>query len=159
MFRTAYLLSRSQTIADDITQEVFLRLIGKYHLFDQSKPFRPWLYRLTVNVARNLQRKQRWLRLFKQQEQETLPDAQERPTQFTSEREVQLWHAIEQLSQKCREVIILHYYQDLRLEEVAYALQIPLGTCKSRLNAALAKLRLYMIEEQNERNERSNVYE
>jgi len=157
VFRTALLLTRSQTMADDVTQETFIRVMRKYHLYDESKSFRPWLYRLTVNVARNMLRKQKWLKWMGNHytdEGGEMPEAL-----VVSEKNDQLWSAILRLSQKCREVVILHYYQDLRLEEVAYALQIPVGTCKSRLNAALSKLRSMMNEQRNDIFEGDKVYE
>ncbi|WP_328587365.1 sigma factor-like helix-turn-helix DNA-binding protein [Gottfriedia luciferensis] len=58
------------------------------------------------------------------------------------------------MPQKSREVIILHYYLELKLDEVANSLDIPIVTCKSRLNYALSKLRksmsvneFFMVEE------------
>lgn len=58
-----------------------------------------------------------------------------------NEQEKELLQEINLLSQKLKEVIILHFYSGLKLYEVADVLDIPLGTCKSRLNAALKKLR------------------
>ncbi|OAB37090.1 hypothetical protein PMSD_09820 [Paenibacillus macquariensis subsp. defensor] len=59
-----------------------------------------------------------------------------------SEGQQQLWTAVGRLSHKQREVVTLHYYGGLSLPEAASILGIPLGTCKSRLHAALQKMRL-----------------
>jgi RNA polymerase sigma factor (sigma-70 family) len=55
-----------------------------------------------------------------------------------------IWKKINGLSYKQREIIILHFYHGLRIREVAKHLGIPSGTCKSRLNSALNKLRKYL---------------
>jgi RNA polymerase sigma-70 factor (ECF subfamily) len=52
----------------------------------------------------------------------------------------ELWKEINNLPLKSREIIVMHYYSGLKLNEIATALGIPLGTCKSRLNAALSSL-------------------
>jgi RNA polymerase sigma-70 factor (ECF subfamily) len=54
--------------------------------------------------------------------------------------------ALDQLSPKLREVVVLNIYQGLRYQEVADVLQIPLGTVKSRLNLALAALKQSLHE-------------
>lgn len=129
----------------DVTQETFLQVFKKYHTYDSSRPIEPWIYKITVNTARNTLRKQRWLSFTSQ-----LPDS----TDFDgidnqilkNEEEMELWKAINQLSQKCREVVILHYYLDMKLHEVAYSLGIPLGTCKSRLHYALSTLKKQLVQ-------------
>ncbi len=52
----------------------------------------------------------------------------------------ELWTVINKLTLKSREIIVLHYYSGLKLQEISTILGIPLGTCKSRLNTALTSL-------------------
>lgn len=140
VYGIALMLTRSTATADDIMQETFLRAFLKFDQYDPSRPLRPWLYRITVNLAKSAVRRQR--RLFFQ---ESLPETgdecllEERILKNENDRE--LWHSVNQLSAKRREVIILHYYAEMSLPEVAEALQIPEGTCKSRLHEALKQLR------------------
>ncbi|MBB6674924.1 sigma-70 family RNA polymerase sigma factor [Cohnella nanjingensis] len=143
VYGIALMLTRSKTLADDVTQETFLRAFQKYHLFDAAKPIRPWLYRITVNLTRNLLRKQRWLTFFGQMPEEARTDyASLDELLLRTEREQELWQAVNRLSKRRREVVALHYYVGLPLQEAAYILDIPLGTCKSRLHAALKQLRM-----------------
>ncbi|WP_232697527.1 RNA polymerase sigma factor [Brevibacillus daliensis] len=144
VYRTAYFLTKSKSMADDITQETFIRMIKKFHLYDPTKPIEPWIYRITINITRNMIRKQKLLNLvgftsnFSEEEVETKI--------LKNERKDELWSVINLLPHKSKEVIILHFYSELTLEEVANSLEIPLGTCKSRLNYALTKLRKSISE-------------
>jgi RNA polymerase sigma factor (sigma-70 family) len=139
VYGIALMMTKSKMLADDITQETFLRAFQKFHLYDSTKPLRPWLFRMTINMIRSTQRKQRWLTFFGQ-----VPDAMSDSLEdliLKNEREQELWQVVNTLLKKRRDVIILHYYAGLTLQEVASILGIRLGTCKSRLHAALKQLR------------------
>lgn len=140
VYRTAYFLTKSKAMADDITQETFIRMINKIHLYDPKKPIEPWIYRITINITRNMLRKQKLMNLIRIPSENAKGNLVETSVVQT-ERHEELWEEINQLSRKSKEVIILHFYLELTLTEVAESLDIPLGTCKSRLNYALKKLR------------------
>jgi RNA polymerase sigma factor (sigma-70 family) len=140
VFCTAYFLTRSKTLADDITQETFIKIIKNMSKYDVNKPLKPWIYKITINTTRNMLRKNKWLNFVG-----ITPDTEDKETieqvVLQTEKEKELIQEIDQLSQKLKEVIVLHFYSELKLKEVAEVLDIPIGTCKSRLNAALNKLR------------------
>ena len=146
VYSIALMMTKSSVLADDITQETFLRAFQKFHLYDPSRPLRPWLYRMTVNMVRSALRKQRWLTLFGQipTEEKSTRCLEELVVQ--TERERELWQAVQGLTDKRKEVIILHYYAGLPLQEVAAILNIRPGTCKSRLHAALQQLRTASLD-------------
>ena len=142
IYRAALFLTKSKELAEDISQEVFMRAFDKYHTFDMTKPVRPWLYQIMLNMIRSYYRKN----IFHIQLEALTKLPQDETTFveqnfFKKEEDRYLWHKISSLSLKLREVLVLHFYMDMTLEEVAQILKIPLGTCKSRLNAALTKLR------------------
>ena len=140
VFRIALFLTKSSVLADDVTQETFMLVFRKYHLFDPAKPLKPWIYKIALNTTRNMLRKQHWLKFVGETpEKRSLELVEEKVLQ--SEANQELWRAILSLSLKNREVVILHFYSGLTLQEVAKVLSIPIGTCKSRLNAALHALR------------------
>jgi RNA polymerase sigma-70 factor (ECF subfamily) len=143
VYRTAYFLTKSKVMADDITQETFIRIIKKFHLFDQTKPIEPWIYRMTVNITRNMIRKQKIKKLFGMH-YDVLTENEVEKSILQNEMEDQLWNEINLLPHKSKEVIVLHYYLELKLDELADSLNIPIGTCKSRLNYALTKLRNHL---------------
>ncbi|RQW13865.1 RNA polymerase sigma factor [Paenibacillus rhizophilus] len=140
IYGVALMITKSPAMADDVTQETFLRAFGKYHLYDSSRPIRPWLYRIAINITRSMQRKLRWQSLFGYVPERESGDSLEHII-LDHERHAELWEAVSGLSKKQREVITLHYYAELPLRETAETLGISIGTCKSRLNAALEKLR------------------
>ncbi|GEO27978.1 RNA polymerase sigma24 factor [Alicyclobacillus acidoterrestris] len=142
VFKTALLLTKSRVLADDVLQETFIQVFRKYHTFDSSKPFEPWLYRITVNVAKNMMRKQKWL-TFVPEARELIDVEAPAPVEglLNSEKVDVIKTAINQLKFKSREVIVLHFFAGLTLNEISETLGIPLGTCKSRLNSALTTLR------------------
>lgn len=141
VYGIALMITKLPTLADDITQDTFLRAYSKYHLYDSSKPLRPWLYRMTVNMSRSMLRKKTWMKLFARVPEEQREHSAEN-TVMHIEGQQQLWTAVGRLSPKHCEVVTLHYYGRLSLPETASILGIPLGTCKSRLHAALEKMRL-----------------
>ncbi|MDQ0899903.1 RNA polymerase sigma factor [Paenibacillus sp. V4I7] len=140
VYGIALMMTKSKMLADDITQETFLRAFQKFHLYDPSKPLRPWLFRMTINLIRSTQRKQRWLTFFGKVPDDAMSDSLE-DLILKNEREQELWQVVNNLLKKRKDVIILHYYAGLTLQEVASILGIRLGTCKSRLHAALKQLR------------------
>lgn len=141
IYRAALFLTKSKELAEDISQEVFLKAFDKYSTFNKSKPIRPWLYQIMLNMIRNHYRK-----ITIPIQLNELKDIQSdnsfvEQTILKNEEDRYLWHEINTLSLKLREVLILHFYMDMTLEDVAKILRIPLGTCKSRLNSGLKKLR------------------
>ncbi|MDR6550935.1 sigma-70 family RNA polymerase sigma factor [Paenibacillus qinlingensis] len=143
VFKVALLITRSRTLSDDITQETFIRIFKKIHLYDPLKPIEPWLYRITVNVTNNLLRKQKWLKFFGDVSIAKNSSSWEPESELLHyERDQELWESVGRLSVKYRQILVLHYYSEMSLNEISSILEIPLGTCKSRLNMALRKLRL-----------------
>ncbi|WP_017815084.1 RNA polymerase sigma factor [Paenibacillus shenyangensis] len=140
IFRIALVMTRSRILADDMTQEVFIQLFRKYHLYNNDQPIRPWIARITVNLIRGYYRKRKWQVLLGRLPEQTGEDYTDQII-LQKERGHMLWTAVSRLSLKQREVIVLHYYAELSLVEAAEALHISPGTCKSRLHAGLCKLR------------------
>jgi RNA polymerase sigma-70 factor (ECF subfamily) len=144
LFRLAYLLVGDADEAQDIAQEAFIRAYRQWHRFDSARPLRPWLLRITVNLARNHQRGagRYWaaLRRLVQSEGGESPDRAEHESWQHMEARA-LWQAVKQLDGKDQQVVYLRYFLDLPVDEIAATLDLPAGTVKSRLHRALARLR------------------
>ncbi|MDJ0757389.1 MAG: RNA polymerase sigma factor [Ardenticatenaceae bacterium] len=145
LFRLAYLVLRDPAEAADVQQEALLRAWLKLEQFDSSRPLRPWLMQIALNLARNRRRTLRraWARVTRLIRSESQPE----PAAGLSERAIvreqaqQLWRAVQQLPVKGQTIVYLRYFLDLTEEEAAAVLEIPKGTVKSRTSRALTQLR------------------
>ncbi len=135
--------------AEDIFQETFLQVHLSIESFDASRRFRPWLYTIAANKARDLLRKQSrhgsvqitgdeegdeanfWDMML---QDKTTPDAiLDQKQQTRAVREV-----VAEMPENLREILLLAYYNQLAYKDMAEVLKIPLGTVKSRLHSAVA---------------------
>jgi RNA polymerase sigma-70 factor (ECF subfamily) len=131
-----------RALAEDLTQETFLRALRSIRQYQTSRPFKPWLYAIAVNVARDhfKRAETRHAVTLTDDELLALPDPidLDETIEFDGPR---LIAAMMALPVRQREAIILRYDQDLSLAEIAAVLSIPIGTVKSRLSLGLRRLR------------------
>lgn len=143
IFRFAYLLLGDKDEADDLAQETFIRAFRMLSRFDLERPLRPWLLKITANLAANRRRAagryvaalRRWFLMT--------PNVEPRVEQEAIQREQSndLWEAVRRLGQTDQEVIYLRYFMELSEADTADALGVAVGTVKSRLHRALVRLR------------------
>ncbi len=146
VFRLAYLLLGDPDDAEDIAQEVFIRAYHALHRFDKTRPLRPWLLRITSNLARNRRRSLgRYfaaLQRFGRGEAALAGDAAEVEAESIRQRNARsLWQAVQRLNAADQQVIYLRHFMGLSVEETATVLDVAPGTVKSRLHRALGRLR------------------
>ena len=113
-------------------------------------PISPWLHRVTVNLAYNyVARRKRSIGGLDVVLENLVAGAGSSPHRHAERSEVQdLVHsAIDSLSLEHRIVVVLFYLGDFKLEEIAYILDCPVGTVKSRLHYARGKLRVQLAGE------------
>jgi RNA polymerase sigma-70 factor, ECF subfamily len=144
------------TLAEDVFQNTFLQVHLKRGLFENGRPFRPWLYAIATHQAVDSLRKagrhptvsldQRVGGGSQESDAGNLLDLLVSdgagPLSELQESERQQWvrESIARLPDVLRQTLILAYHQDLKYREIAEILKIPVGTVKSRLHAALQKL-------------------
>jgi len=145
VFRTALAITRNRETAEDILQEVFLKLYRYAGRIDRTLSLGPWLYRVTVNLCyTSLSRQKRWLTALEDViENIVAPPSRACPERKAEQGELQtvVQQAIDLLSPNQKVVIVLHYLTDLSLKEIAEILQVPEGTIKSRLYYGRENLR------------------
>jgi RNA polymerase sigma-70 factor (ECF subfamily) len=149
IYRLGWSMLRETQAAEDVVQETFMRAYRARKRFDPAKAsFGTWLYQIALNYCRSyLRRKQLptlpWFsHSYEGVAQPTLAPGPEGRL-LRDEYQRALWEAVESLSSRLKEVIILHYYLDLPAVEIAVILNCPEGTIYSRLHNArkqLAKL-------------------
>jgi len=136
VYRTALAITNDTEAAADLLQDVFLRLHRFALRFDPQRPLKPWLYRMTANMAYTwIKRHHRWLRLLQELAVKLSREKRESPHQQAEQNEEWRWvqQAVASLPMAQRVVVVLYYVGDLPLQEISEILDVPLGTVKSRL--------------------------
>jgi RNA polymerase sigma-70 factor (ECF subfamily) len=141
----ARLILRDVELAHDAVQEATLRAWRNIRGLRDPDRFDAWLRRLTVNACLDLARRRRGRVVEVEFTPLHEPAVADTATEVSDADYVARMLAL--LDPAQRAVIVLHYYLDLSLPETATALGIPLGTAKSRLNRALAAMRIRVADE------------
>jgi RNA polymerase sigma-70 factor (ECF subfamily) len=143
------LLRGRRQLAEDAVQDVWMRVIRSAGTYADRATVRTWLYRITVNRCRDLGRTEarRRGRTLDAGTGRDGPDAAAADAEADRDELAALQAAVDRLDRRRREVVLLCYHADLTHEQVAVVLEIPLGTVKSRLHAALTALRDSMKKE------------
>jgi RNA polymerase sigma-70 factor, ECF subfamily len=142
--------------AEDLFQDAWLRVLRNAARFDERRAFRPWLYAIATNLVRNTYRARSYrdaLSLDRpgggeggDEDAPSLvsrlagrgPQPGDEAERDESARQVR--DAVGELPEKGRAALVLFYYQGLSYEEIGEALEIPVGTVKSRIHNAVARL-------------------
>jgi len=136
--QVAYRVLRDQHLAEDAMQRALVEIWRKLPTLRDRERFDGWSYRVLVNACyREAREYRRSFRELPGGPEPEVPDG----TWAVNERD-ELERAFLRLSLDHRAVVVLHHYLDLTIEDTAQALGISVGTAKSRLNRAMAKLRL-----------------
>lgn len=129
-------------ILDDLTQEVFFRVIDRIGSYVPSHPFAHWLYTIALNVGRNHVRQGSKLVLLEPNEFDGMPGKNHRSADWSEEiLEIRLMRLAVQLPDRLREVVSLRIGSGMSHGEIAEILGIPEGTARSRMYNALGILR------------------
>lgn len=132
-----YRLYGDTRLAEDAAQETFIRAWLHFASYRPQTSLRNWLYRIAVNAATDMLRKEKRI-LLHAFEDLSLKDPQPGPEALFSqeERATLVQKAVLSLPDACRAVLVLREYEGLSYQEIADALEIPVGTVMSRLNYA-----------------------
>ena len=137
IYRIAYLYVENQNDALDIVQETAYRSFKAIKTLKEPKYFKTWLIRIAINCAIDMLRKQeKIIQLANKSIEFISEDLQEDIPLVLTVRDL-----MEILSVDEKSVVILRFYQDLTIKEVAETLGIPLGTAKTILYRGLKKIR------------------
>lgn len=138
-----------RTLAEDLVQESFLRVIRSIAQYQYPRPFKPWLYAIATNIARDHYKRADSRHTIDMPDEQMTPENIELPEDalLSQDEEQRVASAITGLPNHQREVVILRYYQELSLAEIADALNIPVGTVKSRLSLGLQRLKTILERE------------
>ena len=147
---SAYLIVFDRSQAEDIVQTAFIKVAKRIHQFDDERPFAPWFYRIDVNDALKLAKKQKRDISFEEQLDEPttqlaqwLSEPDPHPEQWVERMEIRqtILKAIQSLPPGQRSVIVMRYFLDMSLAEMSRNTERPLSTIKWWLRDALLRMR------------------
>jgi RNA polymerase sigma-70 factor (ECF subfamily) len=148
-----YRMLRDPALAEDLAQEVFLRVYQARERYEPEAKFTTWLYRIATNLALNAIRDRKEAVAGSPKEAdapdaaslaERLPDGKPSAEQqlVESERARVIWEAVESLAENQRAAVVLHKYQDVDYRQIAAILEVSESAVKSLLFRAYENLRV-----------------
>ncbi len=147
IFRMVYYRTRSKMDAEDLTQEIFIKMFKNLRRLNDPRKFRAWLYRIAVNCVRDFHRKKNILTFFGTilKLEESIPDGQNPNNPASTLMRKEFFNCLngftKELSRGEREVFMLRFLNDLEIREIAYVLKKNENTIKTHLYRSLKKLR------------------
>lgn len=149
-----YRMTGDREDANDLAQEVFIRVYSNLHHFDNNMRFSPWIYRIAQNLAIDFLRKQRKIIYLDEQlgedndmswqleSQAPLPDKVAEFKDLQSAIEA----ALNEVPLMYRTVLLLRFVHDMSYEDIAKVTELPVTTVKTRLHRARENLRQVLVK-------------
>lgn len=137
LLRFCYLYLNDLQLAEDAVQETYLRAYRNFHTFRGESSELTWLTAIALNCCRSLTRSAWFRHEDRQTDLDRLPQAS---APFDPKDDTVITQVMA-LPPKYREVILLHYYQGLKLREIAAMMSLPEATLSTRIKRARAKLK------------------
>ncbi|NOX88398.1 MAG: RNA polymerase sigma factor [Calditrichaeota bacterium] len=138
----ALMFTKNHEDALDLSQEAFYRAYRSLGDFDSSRSFYSWFYRILKNLCINFVNKHKRTVRMDETMQQIFRDWDDYPDEVfeKNERSEIIWKALSQLNEKDREIIVMKDFNEFSYQEIADALEIPLGSVMSRLYYARKRL-------------------
>jgi len=138
VFGLAYSILRDRAAAEDLAQEVFVKLWQALPRFDGRARLSTWVYAITRNAAVSALRARR--RSVSLSDPAVLEEAERITAEPAAPGDPALWRAVDGLPDKQRQAVILYYQDERTVDEVAAMMGIPVNTAKTHLHRARAGL-------------------
>ncbi|MDQ3068709.1 MAG: RNA polymerase sigma factor [Acidobacteriota bacterium] len=152
VYRVAYQFAGNHHDADDIAQDVFIKVYQSLGRFRQDAQFTSWLYRIAMNACIDYKRRQSPHQRNREVEDPDLaldaaPDERPGPEGLAAGAElgVALRTAIDTLPPRQRLIFVMRHHEGLKLHEIASALGLADGTVKRQLHSAVHRLRKVLV--------------
>lgn len=140
VYRLALSFVKNEAEAEDICQTAFCKLLDYDGAFATEENCKAWLFRVTINLSKNLLRSKRFTRTDELDER--IPAKHD-----FSDEEMALWETVSKLLPKYRAVIHLHYYEGYAVKEIAEMTGDSVSTVTTRLSRARDKLKKLLLKE------------
>ncbi|WP_035287155.1 sigma-70 family RNA polymerase sigma factor [Brevibacillus massiliensis] len=147
VLRLVYSIVKDRNLAEDITQEVFLKAFRSMPSFRGESSLKTWIYRIAANEAKKHVRSWSFRHLFFRAEVDAGVAEDAQATILKNDQRHQFARLVMRLPGTYRQVIILHYYEELSIEEVAEVLGTTAGGVYTKLHRARKKLKELLEKE------------
>lgn len=144
VLRMCYLYLKDYHLAEDAAQETFIKALKHYDSFHRKSSEKTWLTKIAINCCKNIMR-MNWFRLGRWKLEENMQTVVTDPIENVLERD-SITRAIQSMEVQDREVIILYYYQELSMKEIAQVIGKSENLTIQRVNRARKKLRKILME-------------
>ncbi len=135
LYRLAYGILYNREDAEDVVSESVLKAYEKLHTLRNADCFRAWIMQIAVNEAR---------RAYGRRKRYAAVEAVEEYMPVYEDEYHELWDVVMKLDRVYRETVILYFYEQLSIREIARILHVAEGTVKSRLSRAKKQLKTYL---------------
>ena len=139
----AYSYTKNEQDALDVVQDSIQKALLSLSTLRDEQQMKSWFYKIVVRTSIDFLRKHKREQVVDDEKLAVIT-----PQTMDTYNNVDLTNALNNLSRTYREVIILRYFEDLKIEDVAHVLEININTAKSRLYKALKLLRIQLQEEE-----------
>ncbi|MFJ7736216.1 sigma-70 family RNA polymerase sigma factor [Lysinibacillus sp. NPDC097287] len=146
LLRLAYFYVKDRHAAEDIVQEVFIKFSSQK--YEERGLLRAYLSTLTINLSKDYLKSWHYKKIILQEKLFPLRAKSERDALLEAEERSQIGAAILELPLQYREPILLYYYEEMKVAEIATVLGIPENTVKTRLRRAREALKPYLKQEE-----------
>ena len=133
LYRTAWLYVHNEDVALDVVQESILKGFRQIKTLRKAKYFKTWMTRILINTAMDMMAGRKPIYQLEQADR-------------AADEKMDLYNAIQRLPEQYRSVVILKYFNDMKLSEIAETLQIPEGSVSAYLFRAKQELRNILKE-------------
>lgn len=144
ILRMCYLYLKDYQLAEDATQETFIKAMRAYNTFQHRSSEKTWITRIAINCCKNIMRTQ-WFRNGQNNYEDYMQTKTENPIEVLLEKD-SVSAAIMNLNIDDRKIIVLYYYQELSIKEIAAIIGRSENTTIQRLNRARKKLKTILME-------------
>ncbi|MBE5960581.1 MAG: sigma-70 family RNA polymerase sigma factor [Lachnospiraceae bacterium] len=143
VLRTAYLYVKDAQIAEDMFQEVFLKVNRNLDSFRGESSIKTWMIRITINTCKDYLKSAYHNKVVPMMDfmEESIASEEEFDRIEKKETAHTVKEAVMALPETYKDVVLCVYYQDMSMDDTAQYLNVPVGTVKSRLSRAKEKLR------------------
>ena len=146
-YRVAYMHVKNRDDALDILHNAIVKALQKHHTLRNPEYLKTWFYKILINESISFIRKNKKMLVFDDLKEIEIPAVN---SSIDKIEYIDLYEAIEKLPIKLKSVVILRYFEDLKLTEIAKITSAPLSTTKSRLYKALDLLKIDLEDIEND---------